>query len=126
MKKITGTPILLLILFITTSCTTTGFMGLAKESYVKQVEEENKQLKQEIGTIKEDMEKVLELADGIEELEALTRDIESKLDELPEDTLRKLADIIDDYLSKKKRVKAVEPEENDRALSDESALGMGE
>ena len=93
--------LLLIVLFLATGCSTTGFLGLAKESYVKQLGEENEQLKEELNNIKEDMEKVLDLADDIEDLEDLTKDVESKLDELPEETLRRIVSILQKYLDEK-------------------------
>jgi PBP1b-binding outer membrane lipoprotein LpoB len=93
--------LLLAVLFFLNGCSTTGFLGLAKESYAKQLEEENRQLKEELEIIKSDMNMVLELAENIEDLENLTKEIESKLDNLPEDTLRKLVSILQDYLEKK-------------------------
>lgn len=93
--------IVLTVLFLGTGCSTTGFLGLAKESYVKQLGEENEQLKEELDSIKRDMDKVLELADEIEDLEELTKDVKSKLDELPEETLRKIVLILQEYLDGK-------------------------
>ena len=66
------------------------------------------------------MKKVLKLAKEIEELEELTRDIESQLDELPEETLRELVKILQDYLDgngekndAKRRVEDLVEEEQD-------------
>lgn len=95
--------LLLMVLVLITGCSTTGFLGLAKESYAIQLGEENAQLKEELKNIKEDMEKVLDLAEEIEDLEELTKDVESKLDDLPEETLRKIVLILQKYLDEKDR-----------------------
>jgi hypothetical protein len=108
-----------LFLIVILSCTSTGFLGLAKESYVQQLEQENNQLKQDFGIVKKDMETVLELADEIEELEVLTKGIESRLDELPEETLRKLVDILSEYLSRNERENEIKPD-NDLHDTDDS------
>ncbi|MBN2533930.1 MAG: hypothetical protein JXB88_13655 [Spirochaetales bacterium] len=100
--------LILMVFFLSTSCSTTGFLGLARESYANEIQEENKklkeeneQLKEEINTIKKDMEKVLDLADNIENLEELTKEVKSKLDKLPEATLRKIVSILQKYLDEK-------------------------
>ncbi|MBN2444409.1 MAG: hypothetical protein JXJ04_23805 [Spirochaetales bacterium] len=96
---------LLLTLFLVTGCTSTGFLGLAKESYAKELEEENTKLKEELEIVKNDMDKVLDLAGEMEQIGRMTKKIESRLDELPEETLRKLVDILENYLNKKEKVK---------------------
>ena len=100
--------IMLAVLVLSPGCTTTGFIGLAKESYAIQLGEENEQLKAENEQLKEDLkaiqkdvEKVLELANDIQDLEELTKTVESKLDKLPEATLRKIISILQKYLDEK-------------------------
>ena len=92
-----------IILVLCTGCTSTGFLGLAKESYVKQLEDENIKLKEEIESLKNEMTQVLELADNIEKLEDYAERVKSKLDKLPEETLRKIVDILQNYLDEKER-----------------------
>jgi len=93
----------IITLVVCTGCTSTGFLGLAKESYVKQLEDENTKLKEEIESLKNEMTQVLKLADNIEKLEDYAERVKAKLDELPEETLRKIVDILQNYLDEKER-----------------------
>ena len=121
MKKI----ILLLILSLLwlVGCTSTGFVGLAKESYAEGIEKDAEitrekvdDLKAEVKELQEDLEKMEDLSEELislikdlkeakkdtEELKKLANIVEERLEELPVQTLEKLVDILNEYIQKEK------------------------
>jgi len=101
-------------LLLLAGCTSTGFAGLAKESYAVSIDEELsesqasvEQLRQEVEDIKRLADKLSNLVDDIEEakkdteeLKALAKLVEERLNTLPRQTLEKLVEALKIYLEK--------------------------
>jgi cell shape-determining protein MreC len=81
-----------------TGCTSTGFCGLAKETYALEINERQTNLKEEFDQLKKEVKILMELTEELEQLKSLTKDITAKLDVLPEETLRRMVNILTTYL----------------------------
>jgi len=103
-----------LLLLLLSSCATTGFLGfLATTKYVDGRLEQSAaaagarldQTRQELAGVTADMERFKQqaarietLGEEVERAQALVRELESRLGELPAETLRRLAGLIQEYL----------------------------
>lgn len=81
-----------------TNCTTTGIAGLAKESYVQQLEAKCTTLENELTILKAKNEEIKDLLGDVKETKSLANDLKRKFETLPRDTLKTLANMIIDYL----------------------------
>jgi Tfp pilus assembly protein PilO len=90
--------IILAVCMMISGCTSTGFCGLAKEAYALEIDEKNTRLKEELEQLKKDVETLMELTEELDQLRSLTKDMTAKLDGLPEETLRRMVQILNIYL----------------------------
>ena len=108
MKKI-SLIIVIAICFFMISCSTTGFAGLAKESYVSDLDQktssEIEELKSDMSKIKEQTTKLDDLLKEIEESKKATldyqksvKDLEQSVKSLPKTTIQKLIQILQKHL----------------------------
>jgi septal ring factor EnvC (AmiA/AmiB activator) len=119
MKRLIG---LALAALLSSGCATTGFLGfLATTKYVdgkveasaKQARDELQETRADLEQTRKEVERIQQLAGQMEgmqsevtrmqkateELKRLVQELESRLAQLPDQTLRQLADLIQAYLS---------------------------
>ena len=111
MKKVM--LMLITVILILSGCTTTGFLGLAKTTYVdERFAETDEKIITELEQLRKDIEQITELTDELdnllneisatkqatEDLQELAKGIEARFKELPKETLYQLVQIIQHYL----------------------------
>ena len=101
-----------LCLILTAGCSTTSVMGLAKTSYVDEVKLDSDRVLAEVDELRGQVNDMQEVADQMEamknemeatrqateELQQLADQVTARLEALPQETLRRLADLIEQYL----------------------------
>ncbi len=103
----------LIIATIFISCTTSGFAGLAKESYALEVEQKTsadiQQLRDEVAKIKELTNKLDGLLEDIEEtkkttkeFQDLVKELEGRINDMPRESIEELVKILQKYLDESK------------------------
>ena len=120
MKKILTIGIVMAVLLVFTGCATAdnGLFGyFATTDYVKkQLEDTKKTTESEINATKKDVAEIKALTGEIkdllnqvsrtkqstEELQKLAKALQTRLNDLPRETLRKMVKILEDYLNKTK------------------------
>jgi DNA anti-recombination protein RmuC len=95
------------------SCTSTGFAGLAKESYAVEIEQKTssdiEQLKAEVKKIKELTDQLDSLLKDIaetkkttKEFQDLVKDLETRVKDMPREAIEELVKVLQKYLDETK------------------------
>jgi peptidoglycan hydrolase CwlO-like protein len=113
MSRITIIMFSLATLLFVISCSTTGFAGLAKESYAADIEQKTTA---EIQTVKDDVKKIKAITDQLEsllkdmeetkkttkEFKDSVKNIEEQIKSMPRENVAKLVEILQKYLNETK------------------------
>jgi methyl-accepting chemotaxis protein len=112
MKKLLNLIVILALVLSIGACTTTSFAGLAKSSYVEEIDTAAGQTRSELEELQREVAEMKDLADQLEsiiaameetrkateELQVLAGVVEDRLESLPRETLRLLAQTIETFL----------------------------